>query len=138
MFVFLLCKECSNIKCKSCSSLNSSICLSCIENHIVSPTGDCMCPSNTSDMEYLPKCYDIKDTNCHYSCLKCIGEKSDQCISCDETKDFVNYTCVCKKGYYEEFSSKQCKSKIYKLHLHSNVSFRMLENLQLLQWVDAK
>ena len=92
------CMECTG-DCSQCA--NSTFCTGCVEKLFLNTNGKCVptCPDNTVQNPDTGRC---ESTQCHETCLTCLGPEPDQCLSCRSPRLFQENLCVgsCEDGKF--------------------------------------
>ena len=47
-------------------------------------------------------------SNCHYSCLQCVGNNLNQCAECPIGRIYFKGKCICKANTYDVKGKQKC------------------------------
>ncbi|EAR93365.2 transmembrane protein, putative (macronuclear) [Tetrahymena thermophila SB210] len=96
----------SQLICTQCSKILKN-CLYCDDPSKVTQCLKCQNDNNNC----LSNQMDDQNSQCHFSCDKCFGSASNECLSCASTTrqlDQQQNTCACKPGYSSVQDYAQC------------------------------
>ncbi|KAM3140819.1 hypothetical protein pb186bvf_007046 [Paramecium bursaria] len=102
-----------NYSCETCDPTNTNYCYTCFatSNRILS-NNKCPCQSGYIEYQQYLNCLQILNLSCHYSCLTCINNSDNGCVSCSSSShrsyQQQTWTCPCDQ-YYVEDGVSMCK-----------------------------
>ncbi|KAM3143243.1 hypothetical protein pb186bvf_004575 [Paramecium bursaria] len=96
-----------HVSCLTCQGFLSTDCLTCKLNYILIGNS-CICPNGYNILNAQQDCVQ-NSILCHQTCLTCIDNYQDKCISCDSQRQLLienqllfQFSCQCIDGYYDQ------------------------------------